>query len=133
MGKLSPHFTEDEFRCKDGCGTCFVDQDFLFKLETARSFYRRWIPDGVFQINSGCRCREHNASVGGVDSSQHLAVPEEDRKCNAADIKAANGRERFYMMKALFRAGFVGIGVADGYIHCDDGRYQPYRPSAWSY
>ena len=133
MSYLSPHFTEEEFRCKCGCGACSVSLRFLFRLEAARSLYQQNVPGGVFVINSGCRCPDHNEAEGGNENSQHIVDLQLGRECNAADIKCTFGLVRYYMVKALFDAGFIGIGVADTYIHCDMGLYQPHRPALWSY
>lgn len=83
-------------------------------LERLRSIHGRPIT-----ILSGYRCPVHNAAVGGARDSQHMyaaAVDVERGTCSVIDAR---------------RAGFVGIGTADGLpVHLDvrDG-----PPTAWEY
>ena len=83
---LSEHFSEDEFRCKCGCGTLNVHPQLIATLEQLRALY------GVpIKVTSGCRCRKHNnkpvkdGGAGGAPDSQHIA--DKTRPCRAADIK----------------------------------------------
>ncbi|ENN8876040.1 D-Ala-D-Ala carboxypeptidase family metallohydrolase, partial [Campylobacter jejuni] len=67
--KNNPYFKESEFKCK--CGKCELPQnvpsdeliDILCKI---REHY-----NAPIIINSGYRCKEHNANVGGAPKSQH--------------------------------------------------------------
>lgn len=68
-GYLSPHFTVWEFCCKH-CGTLpagGIDPDLILLLEDVRAQFGQPVT-----INSGYRCPTHNASVGGVQDSQHV-------------------------------------------------------------
>ena len=107
------NFVSAEFKCDRGkCQHCggieFMDQGFIERLQRARSCAQ--IP---FHINSGWRCPEHNAEIGGVDNSAHITG-------NAVDIRARNSRQRFIIVKALLWVGFTRIGVYGTYIHVDD-------------
>ena len=56
-----PNFTEDEFRCKCGCGRADMKPQFLNfvqLLRTACGF--------PFVITSGFRCEKHDSSIGGA-------------------------------------------------------------------
>lgn len=68
-GYISPHFREAEFACNH-CGQLHPDgvpQALVDALERIRAHY------GVpVNINSGYRCRVHNANVGGAVNSLHL-------------------------------------------------------------
>ena len=72
-GRLSKNFKADELRCKcDGkysscLGIAALRED-LAALETLRKAY----PKGL-RIVSAYRCVNHNRSVGGASSSQHLS------------------------------------------------------------
>jgi uncharacterized protein YcbK (DUF882 family) len=66
MGDLSKHFSRHEFACKCECGFDTVDAELLIILEKVRERF------GPVTINSACRCKDHNAKVGGKPSSQHL-------------------------------------------------------------
>ena len=67
MGDVSENFSRSEFECKCGCGFDTVDIELLRILEKIRAHFDRPIT-----INSGCRCVDHNNTVDGSDSSQHL-------------------------------------------------------------
>jgi hypothetical protein len=74
-----------------------------------------------FVINDGCRTPEDNAELvrqglAKVDSS-HLTG-------YAADIACTFSRERDAMLKALRKAGFTRVGIAETFIHvdCDPGK-----------
>src|SRR4030043_1144784 len=67
MQQLSEHFKRSEFSCRCGCGFDVVDAELLHVLQVIRYFFNQ--PVGVV---SGARCSNHNASVGGAPSSQHL-------------------------------------------------------------
>jgi uncharacterized protein YcbK (DUF882 family) len=63
----SPYFSRAEFACKCGCGYDTVDYELIKVLEYIREHF-----DMPVVVTSGCRCRDHNESVGGSESSQHL-------------------------------------------------------------
>jgi uncharacterized protein YcbK (DUF882 family) len=68
MNDLSEHFDRSEFRCRCGCGWDTVDAELIRVLEDLR----RCLMDRPITINSGCRCKMHNALVGGSPKSQHI-------------------------------------------------------------
>lgn len=110
---FAPHFSEEEFTCRCGCGTLNVSRSFLERLERARGRAER-----PFKVVSGCRCEEHNRDEGGKDSSAHLAGPE--KECHAVDLAARGSRERFIIRKALLDVGFTRVGTGDSFLHVDD-------------
>jgi len=73
--KLSENFARHEFACSCGCGFDTIDAATLEVLEEVRRYFGRPVI-----VTSGARCREYNASVGGVPESQHILG-------RAADIK----------------------------------------------
>tara|TARA_R100000742_G_C4248778_1_gene67331 strand:+ start:404 stop:805 length:402 start_codon:yes stop_codon:yes gene_type:complete len=115
------YFTLDEFDSPDvpGSGN-FMKEDFLIALDKARDI--AGIP---FKINSGYRTIEHNATVGGVENSSHIAGL-------AADVHCTDSRERFVMIAAFIAAGFTRIGVAKTFIHVDLDKDKSQRV-AWMY
>lgn len=69
---MSAHFSYVEFRCKDG--GAFSDCERIWTLRThvrRLEAYRSHI-GGPVRIVSGCRCKRHNAAVGGATRSQHM-------------------------------------------------------------
>jgi len=106
--KISDHFSRGEFECSCGCGFNTVDVELISVLEDLREHFNRPI-----RITSGCRCLEHNASVGGRPNSQHL-------KGRAADI-IIDG----YHPAAVYRyvdenyPDRFGLGKYNGFCHID--------------
>ena len=117
-----PHFSPHEFACRH-CGAIELDYELLDKLENMRSLL------GPLKVNSGHRCRTHNALVGGSAFSQH--------KLLAVDIHLPKGRGPDFYNTAL-QSGFLGIGIAETFIHLDmrreiDGYQPPRRLTIWKY
>lgn len=103
------HFKQSEFDSPDDPGSGrHMDNGFLNKLDKARE-----VADIPFVITSGYRTEDHNALVGGVDSSAHT-------KGHAADIACRDSTSRYNIINSLQVAGFNRIGVAATFIHVDD-------------
>lgn len=110
MGDLTKNFSIEEFKCFCGCGTFNVDEDFLHKLQNARTMAR--IP---FHINSGCRCGTHNKLVGGKPTSGHLAS--DGLQCCAADIACYDVCARYLILDAAIISGLNRIGIGKNFLH----------------
>lgn len=113
MGDISANFYKRERICK--CSACTRESkpyeverpELLVRLELVRSIY-----GAPIVINSWCRCPSHNAAVGGVDSSAHVAGWAVDIRCNA-------GSTKYNLLDALKGAGFNRFGIAKTFIHVD--------------
>jgi len=74
MGDLSKNFSRSEFKCK--CGECYfdyVDAELVKVLQDLHDFYELTCSSKIrIKINSGCRCQNHNISIGGSTYSQHV-------------------------------------------------------------
>jgi uncharacterized protein YcbK (DUF882 family) len=67
--QLSPHFNSSEFECScDNCDVQLIDEELISKLEKVRELYGRSI-----RVNSGYRCADHNAKIGGKIRSSHMS------------------------------------------------------------
>jgi len=114
-----PHFSVAELACK--CGGRFCDgaywhaPDFLDGLEAMRVRVGR-----PLVINSGHRCAQWNAAVGGAALSRHKQI--------AADI-SLRGHDRFRLRSAAQAAGFAGLGLARSFLHVDCRAW----PATWYY
>lgn len=111
------HFSAHELACKcrRHChGEYYHDPAFLDALEALRAIV------GPLKINSGHRCKGHNAAVGGARGSMHL-------RAVAADIALA-GHNRKALALAAKKAGFRGIGYGRTFLHVDLGARR-----AWTY
>lgn len=99
--------TDNCFKCKC-CGelpTDGMDPRLIDVLNTI----------GVYEdeINSAYRCPEHNAEVGGVPDSQHVAG-------TAADVDATRwGVEGLALLAEQAGADGIGKYEGDGFVHID--------------
>ena len=115
--KLSEHFDVSEFACHH-CGQCVTIHPRLVELLEQ---LRENIGGYPLHINSGYRCPEHNANIGGVRNSQHclgtaadVAVP---RQLTFKDFQ-------WYVTRLPF--DWVGLYPYSNFIHVDvrDGGYR---------
>jgi len=104
MGDLTKNFSRSEFACKCGCGFDTVDIVLINELQRLRDVL------GPIKINSACRCKEHNESVGGSKKSQHLLG-------RAADIVFDKGK----LVKAINEMSNWkgGLGIYPYFTHID--------------
>lgn len=125
MGKLTPHFREEEFRSKDQPAVPSAPGwPLLVVLEQIRAHCKRPVV-----IVSGYRTPARNRAVGGAADSRHLHG-------DAADIPAG-----LVSPADAVRFGATGVGVtADGLwaVHVDvrplgDGRWPSDRFVSWRY
>lgn len=102
-----PNFTREEFACKCGCGFDDIDYLLVVLLQRLRDEAQRQV-----RVNSGCRCREHNAAIKGSAASQHL-------QGKAADIRieGMTAREIFDVIRRLYLDGEVYVG----YVYAING------------
>jgi zinc D-Ala-D-Ala carboxypeptidase len=114
------YFKKEEFACKCGCGMDTVADDLVDRLNEARE-----IAGVPFRVNSGCRCKSHNRSVGGSKSSGHLAG-------EAVDIATSSSKKKYAVLKGLIQAGFERIGIGKNFIHVDVTASKT-KPTIWTY
>ena len=108
-GQLSQHFMRHEFACKCGCGFDTVDAELIYCLE----FIRDGLPDSIIRINSGCRCKEYNAKIGGSPKSQHVLG-------KAADFVVKNYHaDEVANFIELYWPDRYGVGRYHGRTHLD--------------
>lgn len=105
------YFKKSEFRCKCGkCGGFPVEPDegLVKLLDKIREHF------GVpVTVNSGVRCKTHNANVGGASGSQHLYGTAADIVVKGVSPKTAAA----YAETLLPNTG--GIGIYSWGIHVD--------------
>ena len=109
MGDVSKNFNKAEFRCRCGCGKYNITPALIRGLQELRDYLGMPIT-----INSGTRCLDHNAAVGGVRNSYHV-------KGYAADICVEGLTPKELALAAeqitVFRSG--GIGIYSTFVHVD--------------
>jgi len=128
--RLSPHFTVEEFDCRDGTKVKPREYDgleYLCKtfLEPLRDRY------GPVTVHSGYRTRSYNAKVGGASQSYHI-YDIHDGNDQAADISCRKGGPRDWhrtlnAIRQTKRSGKGGLGLYSTFVHCDLRDY----PADW--
>jgi zinc D-Ala-D-Ala carboxypeptidase len=123
---MTPYFTAEEFRCPCGCGTENVSKDLMDRLERLRGEFGH-----PLIVNSGCRCPAHNAHIGGVKDSAHVATDTEP--CEAADLRVLSGSDSYRLLDIiLFMKLFNRIGIGKSLIHVDVDAGKP-QNTIWIY
>lgn len=107
MGNMTENFDRAEFACKCGCGFDNINPLLVTRLQYARRLFGKSIA-----ITSGCRCKKHNAAVGGEQNSSHL-------KGLAADIACSASPTRMFLLSALLTCAIPRIGIGANFIHVD--------------
>ena len=108
------HFKRDEFRCKCGGKYCngypSEPDELLVRIADA---IRKRVGKPI-TVNSGLRCKTHNANVGGVSNSQHLYG-------TAADLGCPSGctPEQMASIAEEIMGETGGIGIYSWGIHID--------------
>jgi len=113
---MTKNFKIEEFECKGGCEMPFDVYENIIKLANQLQFLRTYTGRPI-KINSGYRCPEHNAKVGGSKTSQHLLG-------KAADItiQSLKPAEVYKIIEDLIDLGHMlqgGLGLYDTFIHYD--------------
>lgn len=119
-------FTDDEMRCRCGCGRVAMNEEFMRRLIALRE--EMVFP---FVVTSGYRCPEHNDRVSTTGPTGPHTTG------RAVDIAVYGGRA-YRILAAAPRHGFTGIGVSQKgdsrFLHLDDLIFPAYpRPTVWSY
>lgn len=125
--RLSPHFTVEEFDCRDGTKVMARDYDGLKYLcrtflEPLRKKY------GRVTVHSGYRTRSYNSKVGGASNSYHI-YNIHDGNDQAADISCTKGTPREWhttlnRIRQLSRQGKGGLGLYPTFVHVDIRDYK---------
>ena len=102
------YFTEDELRCKCGCGKADMDSWFMDLLEEIREEVGE-----PFIVTSAYRCPEYNNKV----SSTGLGGPHTTGR--AIDIKA-NSSLKYKISIASYKEGITRFGIGKSFIHIDN-------------
>lgn len=113
-------FSRAEFKCQCGGKYCngYPAEPAEETVRMADEIRRR---AGVaLNVNSGVRCKRHNAEVGGVSNSLHTTG-------QAVDLSGAISPEKLYAIAQEVQAekipGRGGLGLYGWGIHEDNGKY----------
>lgn len=119
------YFTEDELRCKCGCGVYKFDEGALRALNAIRE--ECGFP---FFITSGYRCPNHPLERGKSKAGAH-------QEGTAVDINVV-GEQAFEVIDTALAMGCKRIGIMqkgdykNRFIHLDWSKTLP-SPAVWSY
>jgi hypothetical protein len=115
--QLDSYFTTTEFRCPCQCGfgseEKHIDENLIEMLNMMRLLYGK-----PMVVTSGARCKDYNASVGGLPNSAHLPHPLTGQ-CRAVDIVVTNGADRYDLLSLAHRLGLTRIGLGKTFLHFD--------------
>ena len=113
-------FSRAEFKCQCGGKYCngYPAEPAQETVRMADEIRRR---AGVpLNVNSGVRCKRHNAEVGGVSNSLHTTG-------QAVDLSGAISPEKLYAIAQEVQAekipGRGGLGLYGWGIHEDNGKF----------
>ena len=114
---LSPHFDASEFWCRGSDQhTCTCNHSLKIepKLIEMLEQLRKICGNRPLYINSGYRCPEHNAAVGGASDSQHMYG-------TAADVACPEGLSFEEFKNCVGQLPFDGVGLykRENFIHVD--------------
>lgn len=112
--QLTPHFKRRELMCRCGCGLCEPTAEFLELIEHVRE-----ILDVPMYVHSACRCRRHNAAVGGSPNSKHMYGMALDFDCGnrLSPVAIYNILLAKYIHGELSELG--GMGLYKTFVHID--------------
>lgn len=117
MAGYPKNFSPSELQCKSGADCPYPDRlrHLAWTLQAIRDEF-----GAPIRINSGYRSPDHNLSVGGVRSSQHV-------KARAADLTPSSGDSEelarlIGVIMSLIDAGKIpngGVGTYSTFVHYD--------------
>ena len=112
---MAKYFRIEELACKcrrcagqNNVGENGIDPKLLNLLDRIRE--RAGYP---IYINSGYRCSEHNAEVGGVPDSQHVHGIAADIRSEMVSVR------KLAQIAEEEGADGIGIYLEDGFVHVD--------------
>jgi hypothetical protein len=85
---------------------------------------------------SGCRCRTHNAAIGGAPNSDHIC--DAIRETCATDFFVEDGADCGRLVDLAIKAGFKKIGInrksgKGGFVHLSSADLDLPHPIIWTY
>jgi hypothetical protein len=125
QGRVTPHFTWDEFACQDAQRTPVPAN---LRANTIRLCWlleklRHQLGDVPLSIDSGYRTPEHNKEVGGASKSRHMHGDAADFFANQVDRWIAQGTAKdraavLTIANRIFAVGGLG-NETSGTLHVD--------------
>ena len=123
------YFDYAEFDSPDepGSGKKYMDEEFLMKLDVARS-----IANTPFKITSGYRSEAHTEIL--KNKGYKVAKNSAHRHGHAVDIACTDSIKRYKIINALITVGLNRIGIGKTFIHTDNMKTGGKTPNViWTY
>ena len=117
---MKDYFSEEPFGCRDRCGLNAFDPALRAILNQGREKFGR-----PLVINCGCRCKKHNAAVGGAEHSAHLPAEKVDKLCHGCDIKVLSDVTRAILHKIFYDLGIRRFETSNKHLHIDNAGWLP--------
>lgn len=116
-GPLTKHFKWQEFACH--CCGRVANPDAVRATADAAEKVRLLLGGLPMHINSGCRCPDYNAAVGGEANSLH-------KSGFAFDFTVGHltPRQAWEYLRDEWPGG---LGRYEGFVHCDRGNRRRWR------
>ena len=113
--QITKNFNLKEFECK-GCDMPSDVYQNVVKLALQLQFLRDYTGRAI-TVNSGYRCSEYNAKIGGVKTSQHILG-----KASDITIEGLKPAEVYRLIDELIDMGLMlqgGLGSYESFTHYD--------------
>src|SRR5574344_902021 len=108
------HFKQSEFTCKDGCGYDDIDLRLVKILDQIRDHF-----NSPVIVTSGCRCKKHNAEVGGVQESRHVLGKASDIYVIGISINDLLTYTKELVANGTLRYTYTNSTSMNGVVHVD--------------
>lgn len=108
------HFKKSEFTCKCGCGMNNIDLKLVKILEEIRNHFGQAVV-----ITSGCRCKKHNADVGGVQGSRHVLGKASDIYVKGVSTSTLLAYTKSLVAQNKLRYTYTNNKNMNGVVHID--------------
>ncbi len=107
------YFTENELKCKCGCGQLEYSSTLLDLLDEVRAEFGKPII-----VNSCYRCSEHNNKIGGAKNSRHMHGHAVDLRISSmgARFNMTDYQYCFQLVKLLCKYN-VSVLIYSSFIH----------------
>jgi len=125
------NFIPEEFACRCGCNSMFINEDFVLVLQEIRTAYGK-----SMHVTSGYRCAAHPVERKKVDRG---GKPGSHCSGYAADIACVGQNAMRLLRVAINHPKITGIGIKQNgahdtrFIHLDMLQEVTNRPTIWSY
>ena len=108
------YFKKSEFTCKCGCGTNNIELELVQILDGIRAAFGK-----PLIVTSGCRCKSHNARVGGVQGSRHVLGKAADIKVSGVPKSTLLSYTKNLVSQGKLRYTYTNDTNMNGVVHVD--------------